>query len=410
MIMGVKAEFEGIALLHSRANPLNIPEDVLERAVSLYVESISFDSLLGTDPVPFSDDMLRKFDEVDTAKKPLSEISRALKKIELEGLGRNTPIREEYVAAWNMSGLTAGNVTISSGDTGITTAIDAFAEFAYRTDILRDIIVKATRAEDILRAKREGKRALVCNLQNTAVLHDSMDLEKQLDTVDLFYHYGVRVWQLTYNLRNLVGDGCTEPNAGGLTLFGERVVNRMNELRILIDVSHCGHKTTLDAVERSSVPIAATHATCKGVYEHARGKTDEELQAITEKGGYVGICMVPAYLAQNATLKDWLDHIDYAADLLGVEHVGIGTDNWYRSPKYPRRLAQLENENMSFWSGFRPEHGLDLTSYPAEFGSEFSWTNWPYFAAALASRGYSDNEIKGMIGQNFLRLFESVVG
>jgi len=394
----------------NRANPLNIPEDLLERMLNLYAESISFDSLLGTDPVPFSDEMVQKFDAQMVAKEPLNEIFRDLKKIELQGLRRNTPIREEYLMAWNKCGLTAGNVTISSGDTGIRTAIEAFAEFAYRIDVLGDVIVKATGAEDILRAKSEGKRALVCNLQNTAVLHDSMELEKQLDTIDLFYHYGVRVWQLTYNLRNLVGDGCTERTDGGLTLFGERVVERMNDLHILIDVSHCGHKTTLDAVEKSAAPIAATHAACKGMYDHARGKTDEELKAIAEKGGYVGICMVPAYLAQNATLEDWLNHIDFAVELVGVEHVGIGTDNWYRSPKYPVRLAQLENENMSFWSGFRPEHGLDLVSYPAAFESEFSWTNWPYFAAALASRGYSDNDVKGIIGGNFLRLFESVVG
>ena len=392
------------------ANPLNISQDELERSLAFYAQSISFDSLLGTDPVPFSEEMKRKFDEMIVAKRSLTEIFRELKKIELAGLARNTPISEEYARAWRVSGLTAGSVTISSGDGDLRAAVEAFAEFTYRLDVLRDVIIKATCAADILRAKREGKRALVCNLQNTVVLDGIMDLEKQLDTVDLFYRYGVRIWQLTYNLRNLVGDGCTEQNAGGLTYFGEKVVKRMNDLRILIDVSHCGRKTTLDTVEKSGVPVAATHAGCKGVYDHPRGKTDEELKAIAEKGGYVGIYMVPVYLAQNATLKDWLDHVDYAVDLLGCEHVGIGTDNWYRSPQYPKRLAQLENESLSFWSGFRPEHGLDFTAYPAPVDSEFAWTNWPYFTAALASRGYSDQEIKGIIGENFLHLFERVVG
>jgi membrane dipeptidase len=392
------------------ANPLNIDQDELERSLDFYAKSISFDSLLGVDQAPFSEEMVRRFDEMMAAKRSLSEISRALKKIELAGLARNTPIKEEYARAWEMSGLTAASITISSGDSDLPAAVEAFAEFSYRIDILRDIIIKATCADDILRAKREGKRALVCNVQNTVVLAGSMDLEKQLDTVDLFYRYGVRIWQLTYNLRNLVGDGCTERNAGGLTHFGEKVVKRMNDLHILIDVSHCGHKTTLDAVEKSEVPVAATHTGCKGVYDHARGKTDKELKAIADKGGYVGIYMVPAFLAQKATLKDWLDHVDYVVDLVGCEHVGIGTDNWYRSPRYPMRLAQLENEKQSFWNGFRPEHGLDFTAYPAPLDSEFAWTNWPYFAAALANRGYSDQEIKGIIGENFLHLFERVVG
>jgi membrane dipeptidase len=179
----------------------------------------------------------------------------------------------------------------------------------------------------------------------------------------------------------------------------------MNELGILIDVSHTGGQTVADALDISKDPIAFTHTCCRAVYKHDRGKTDEQLQAIVEKGGYIGIVNVPFFITHdpNPTLNHMIDHIDHLVDLVGVDYVGIGTDWPTTAPKQYKDLFNEEVRKI----GFRPEHRVDAHAVTEGFERQDKWSN---ITEALVGRGYSDQEVKKIIGGNFLRLFRKVVG
>jgi membrane dipeptidase len=260
------------------------------------------------------------------------------------------------------------------------------------------------------------------NFQNSTLIENK---GLGLDSIDLFYNLGIRIIQLTYNLRTLAGNGCMERNDSGLSIFGLKIIERMNKLGMLIDVSHCGVQTTLDSIEASKDPIAFTHTGCKAIFDHPRSKTDETIQALAKKGGYIGI-YAPAYFLgfparEKGTLKEFLDHIDHAVNIAGVEHVGIGTDLGVRS-RSPEQMRELKSEELfkidfgpsRFWQGWKPEHHVDDRSADnfGIFTDEWanSWVNWPNNTIGLISRGYSDKEIKGIIGENFLKILEKVVG
>jgi membrane dipeptidase len=240
---------------------------------------------------------------------------------------------------------------------------------------------------------------VIVNFQNTT--HFGADLSK----LEEFHDLGVRIIQLTYNAQNLVGRGCTERNPGGLSNFGIEVVRRMNELGILVDVSHCAEPTSLDAVDASDRPIAITHGFAKALNEHDRGASDELIRAIGGNGGYVGIVLVPFFLTTDpvATLEHFVRHVDHVAGLIGAGHVGIGTD-W--APPVPPRLQQMLTTEVER-IGFRPEHRVD---WSATIEGLDAWEDWPNITRALLTHGYSDDEVRGLLGANFLRLFRDVVG
>lgn len=386
---------------------LRVSKDEVDRGLELHSRSIVIDSLVPHGAWMFNESMLKKTEEMLEAGKPGSEIDEAIKDIEDVEVVSDPETREAYAEVWRTSGVTCISETVANHFTcDLYDAYKRLSHSEYKINNLKDLLVKATCAEDIRRAKREGKHAIMWNCQNTHGLAGGLDLEEDLSKIDLFYAMGFRVIQLTYNLRNAVGDGCLERYESGLTRFGLRFVERMNELGMLVDTSHCGYQTTLDAVEHSKATVAATHTTCRAVYDHPRGKTDEEIKAIAERDGYIGINMIPAFLGVTGDIKQFLDHVDYAVDLIGADHVGIGTDTGYREPR-----PEIPRERM-WWTGFKPEHlelGPEMRADEGSSGS-IAWVNWPYYTVGLVSRGYSDQEIKKIIGDNFLRIIEKVIG
>jgi membrane dipeptidase len=268
----------------------------------------------------------------------------------------------------------------------------------YKFDVIPELI-KITKADDILRAKREGRFGIILNFQNT--LH----IGSTLDNLDFFYRLGIRQVQMTYNDLNLVGCGCTERVDCGLSRFGLKVVERMNRLGILIDASHCGYSTSLDTIEASAVPVAFTHTVCKAIYNHDRGKTDEELKAIARRNGYVGMALVPNFITADAeaTVEHFLDHVDHAVKMVGADKVGIGTD--YAEPYEP--LGARMNEEVIASLGFEKKHGIDFNRKTKGYSG---WRDYINLSRGLVSRGYNDEEIQGILGGNFLRIFREVVG
>jgi membrane dipeptidase len=265
-----------------------------------------------------------------------------------------------------------------------------------------DRFVKATRSADIDTAAQRGRIALVYYTQNASPIQD--DLER----LRLLYDAGVRIIQLTYNTRNLVGDGCLERTNSGLSTFGMALVERMNEMGILVDVSHCGPATTLEGITASSKPVAITHAGCRAIYEHPRNKSDEVLRALADRGGVIGIYQINPYLGpkERNTLDDYLRHVDYAVKVAGIEHVGIGSDREHR------RIPDTEEEKQKLID--------ELSRLRPTTSASF---RWPFFVSelnhprrmetirdALGKRGYAESDVDRILGGNFRRLFGDVLG
>lgn len=252
-------------------------------------------------------------------------------------------------------------------------------------------------AQDFLAAKRKGKQAVMFQLE-------PQTFGRNLDRLEVAYGLGVRMALLTFNTRTYVGDGCGERTNGGLSHLGLELVRRMNELGMLIDLSHCGIQTTLDAIAASKDPVMCNHTGARALYPKCkRLKTDEELKALAAKGGLVGISAIPNQLSGSPEqgIEDMLNHIDYIVKLIGVDHVAIGLDNVFHDQvEYHRKAAQTI---------FKLEYiGQELNA-PYMWGIE-SPEEWPNITRGLVARGYSDEEIKKIIGGNALRVIREVVG
>ena len=190
-------------------------------------------------------------------------------------------------------------------------------------DVLGGEVALILTADDIERVYREGKHGVIIDFQ------DTIPFGTDIERIDLFYNLGLRQVQLTYNLRNLVGDGCTEHNASGITYFGRTVVERLNELNMIVDVSHCSEAVGWDAIELSTSPVIVSHSNAKAVTYHDRAKSDELAKAIADQDGFFGVTIVPGFVQDEstaATLDHFVDHVVHLVNVMGIDHVGIGND------------------------------------------------------------------------------------
>ena len=239
--------------------------------------------------------------------------------------------------------------------------MDNLAAWVHRFESYQDTVTQARTARDILRAKEEGKVGVVFGWQNAS------PIENDLNRLALFHTLGVRIIQITYNERNLIGNGCYERTDDGLSRFGQDAVKEINRLGILIDLSHVGDRTTLDAAEQSDGPVSCTHANARSFFNHPRNKTDDALGLITERGGVIGANAFPPFLRNGfaSTIRDYVDAIDDLVERIGIDHVGIGTDYTQNQPKaffdwiFSQQGTKLtdvsdaypENSAASCWNG-----------------------------------------------------------
>ena len=227
--------------------------------------------------------------------------------------------------------------------------------------------------------------------------------------VRLFFDLGLRVLQLTHDRRNRVGNGYRDRNDGTLSHFGVEVVERCNELGILIDLSHCGDRTSLDAIEISSQPCVYTHTGCRGLYRSQRNRTDEQITAVADKGGVVGIFNISEWMtaADTVTLEAALDHIQHVVQIAGIDHVGFGSDHSVETLDNLDELVRYSQSTAAeeIAGGFQesvPQHVV------------IPELNTPrrmlVLADGLDKRGYTSAQIEKVLGGNFLRVFREVVG
>ena len=308
-------------------------------------------------------------------------------------------------------GVTANSLTL--GGESISEGALSIVDWDNMMASIQDKARKILAAEDIVKAKEEGKSGYIINFQNTTALEGS------LSPLDLFHRLGLRILQLTYQKANLVGDGCGSRRAdvAGLTDFGVSVVERLNKLRIVVDLSHVGYATTMEALEVSKQPPTFTHTNCHGTYgfKFMRGKSDEELQAIAEGGGVTGMTCIARFVREEgdldgSTIDHYLDHVDYAVNLIGADHVGIGLD--INEGLTPDDYYGVHNQTYEArFQGDPTSHVRRKHPYEHYyvFGLE-TVSNIKYITEGLVARSYSDDEIMKILGDNWLRYFKTIWG
>ena len=312
------------------------------------------------------------------------------------------------VSNWDSQGvydsLSAGRVTGINATIAIwenyRETMDNLAAWVHRFDAQSETLAQAGSVSDILQAKEQGKTAVVLGWQNAS------PIENDLNRLALFHKLGVRIIQITYNERNLVGNGCYERNDEGLSNFGQDVVREMNRLGMLIDLSHVGDRTTLEAAELSEQPVACTHANARGYFEHPRNKTDDALRLITERGGVIGANAFPPFLRNGfeSSLSDYVDAIDDLVERVGIDHVGIGTDYTQNQPKaFFDWIFSQQGTKLRDVSDVYPENLL----HPEGMETPDSLSN---VASELLGRGYTAQDVTKVLGGNWLRLFRQVWG
>jgi membrane dipeptidase len=217
---------------------------------------------------------------------------------------------------------------------------------------------------------------------------------------------------LTYNRRNVIGDGCAEPGNAGLSDFGRAVVREMNRVGVIVDVAHSGWQTGLDAARVSERPIVVSHSAAWALRQHHRCKPDDLIRAVVETGGTIGITNVPAFLGGRGDISSLLDHVDYVARKFGVDHVTIGTDRAYVSSSAARerhKLPARARQRIRWEALWEPNDAIYDPQWRQETQEQsLQWTNWPLFTVGLVQRGYSDAEIFKIVGGNILRVMRDV--
>ncbi|HVE78376.1 MAG TPA: membrane dipeptidase [Gemmatimonadaceae bacterium] len=316
----------------------------------------------------------------------------------------DAPWTDTMVANARASGIAAVNVTVSGGGgTGAAafeSTVRALAFLEREATAHPDALVRVRGVADIRRAKAERRLGLIPGFQ------DATMLEGDASRVGLFHGLGVRILQLTYNVRNLVGDGCLEPADAGLSAFGREIVARMNELGMLVDLSHCGRRTTLDAIAASKRPVAFTHSGCAALVDVPRNKTDEQLKRLADRGGVIGIYTMPFLRAAGQpTAADFVRHVEHALRACGEDHVGIGSDNSITP-------LELTPEFRATHASFVKQRRRQGISAPGEAEEVFNYVpelNTPrrmeQIADLLAARGHPAARIEKLLGANWMRVF-----
>ncbi len=359
---------------------LDLSEDEVEHALALHKESVVIDSSI----VPF--------------------IDYVGEDIWLEDVLRG--------------GVTATNATVCMQRT-MSEALRELSEYRVWAEKKANRALIVRKASDIEKAKIEGKHGIVFGPQ------DSSFLEGNIGFLETAWDWGIRIIQICYNSRNEAADGCTERCDAGLSNFGVKLVEAMNQRGMLVDLSHVGDTSTMEAIEASKDPVCFTHVLPREStpeelspyatwasressltgqfvrYAKARGRTDEALQACAEKGGVIGLTPYFAKKAGPSTLTDDLmDQVDYTVDLVGADRVGFGSDLDFRNSV---------TRGAYIWK--HPDR-IDVTYHtPMDKTWGYGWLeHMPNFTKGLVARGYSDQEIRGILGDNWVKLFRKVWG
>lgn len=396
--------------------------DAQERARRIHAENIVIDSMAPSVISEFvlTPDMVALAKRQQAEGKKRTQIWEAMSAYLIEHCEKDAATREAYMAYWQRSGVHTCNNTLyglGTPDAAFEALVAEFGRMGRLLQAMGGKVIQAGTAADIERAWKEGKRAVVQNIQSPDPFGD------KFERVDYFYGLGLRSSQLTYNLRTRFGEGCLEPRDGGMSRFGAALVEKMNQVRMIVDVAHASPNTAMDAVRVSTRPCVASHSAARALSGHARALPDEALKLIAERGGYIGVLMLPAFIVPEgdqravklgkpagwATLDIVVDHVAHIVNLVGEDHVGIGTDwgkPYYNALTWTKDMVAEGSKGFD-WVAWRPQDRFDPNMQVVDLET---WDKWPNITAALLKRGFSEKTVAKFVGGNFLRVFRDVCG
>ncbi len=313
---------------------------------------------------------------------------------------------EGYNDSLKASGLTVLNITVPDTSDLRDGALVHIAD--YYSVIRKDPkLMLIETVDDILRAKKEDKVGIIVGFQEARPLaHYFLE-----DMVDVFQRLGLRICILAYNERNFFADGCVEESNSGLSKMGRELIKAMNHKGIVIDLSHTGERSSLEAIELSEKPCIFSHSNPKVRSRQKRNITDEQIKKVAANGGVIGLTPYPPMNWDGGkvvpTVDDFLNNIDYVVNMAGIDHVGIGTDKEATLGAYPRNIILRELETLPFsvgdyYNSFAGNgEAVNLEGFPA-------LAFFPVFTQGLVDRGYDSVSVQKILGQNYLRIFREV--
>jgi membrane dipeptidase len=282
-------------------------------------------------------------------------------------------------------------LTLATDSSWIDETIQTIAATRAAIDKRSATLALVRTVDDIERARRDGKLAVSLNFQGTNPFQGNVAM------VQVYYDLGVRQALMAYNQKNLVGDGCHERTDEGLSRFGLTLVAEMNRVGMLVDCTHSGYRTTMDAMEASTAPCIFSHSLARALNDHERNINDEQIRALGKTGGVIGVNGIGFFMSADfqATTESICRHIDHIANLIGIKHVAIGLDYVHFDDLMMK--VYRENKDTMFPKGYPPP----------------PWQYWPpeklgELVEALLKRGYSDDDVRGILGENFLRVARQV--
>lgn len=316
----------------------------------------------------------------------------------IDCLQHPNPHRDRF-QEWRDGGIDCVHITLAIWETARET-LSVIGKWNRQFEENGDLIAHAKCADDILAIKASGRTAVVFGFQNTSPFEDDIDL------VRIFHDLGVRIAQLTYNVQNNIASGCWEDEDHGVSkFFGRNVLKEMNDAGMVIDISHCGERTSFDAVELSERPIAITHGNPSefvgfDIELNRRNKSTDLVKAVTQAGGMIGLSMYPKIMrdGSNCTLETFCEMVEWTAERFGIDHVALGSDYY----------AGYQVTSIDWWRA-----GRWARKSPLDVPSAFSaWPSWyrscvdtPVIFETLKARGFSDEEVQNFAGENWLRFF-----
>jgi membrane dipeptidase len=298
------------------------------------------------------------------------------------------------------SGVTAIKATLGGATGNFEMAVEDIASATQLMEKRSELFLQVRTADDFERARKEQKLGVIFSFESANMLED------KIDRIELFRGLGVRVMQLTYNRRTPLGVGCLDGDDDGLTDLGRKAIAKMNDLGVALDLSHSNTRTTADGIAASSKPPLITHAGCRAVYLHPRNKEDRELKALANKGGVVGIYMLPYITAspKQPMLDDYLQHLEHALKVCGEDHVGVGSDVPF---------FQVDNSDLEGMKKAAEKRKADGVAAPGEDRPTYiPDLNTPrkmeLIADALLKRGHKSGAVEKIMGANFKRAFAEI--
>ncbi|MFB9984734.1 dipeptidase [Mesorhizobium kowhaii] len=298
-----------------------------------------------------------------------------------------------FLSRWRDGGATFIGLNVGWDALSWQESLRCAAHYRRWLELHSDDYVIVERFADVERAKREGKLAVALDLEGANAL------DQNIEMIGAYHRLGVRQMNLAYNKNNAFAGGCTDEDIS-LTPLGREAIAEMNRVGMMVDVTHTGYRSSMEIMEISKTPVIFTHSNPRALWDHERNVRDDQIKACARTGGVVGINGVSKYIApdEDCTPETIINHIDYVANLVGVDHVGLGLD----AVLDPDEMPNLVKEFPNVW--------------PASEADQWDYSSWrfilpeqlPEIAEGLLLRQYSETEVKKIMGQNFARVAAAV--